>query len=1128
MDTITAWLSELGLSQYAEDFQRNDIGLDLLESLTDQDLRDLGVQSLGHRKTLLKAIAESGKSEAGTPASGSRIHSPLPASAAVRPGVDGERRQLTVMFCDMVGSTELSQKLDPEALRELILAYQQVCGDVTEKYAGHVAQYLGDGLLIYFGHPVAHEDDPERAVRAALGILTALETLTTRHAIRPSVRIGIHTGLVVVGEVGSAGRHEQLALGPTPNLAARLQAAAEPDSILISDATHRSVEGLFTCLDRGALSLKGISEPVHARRVLGESEARGRLDAAARRGLTPLVGRSEEMGLLLQRWEQVTDGHGQAVLLTAEPGIGKSRMMQELRARLADEPHVERELRCSPYHQHSPLYPVIELIPRVLGWRHEHTVEAKLAALKAELIQAGMLSEEPMCLLAALLSLPLPEGSELPAMSAERQKQRTLETLLAWLTGMAADRPALLVVEDLHWMDPSTQEFLTLLIDQAHGCRLLLLMTARPSFVSPWGTRSHLTHHGMTRFTRRQTEQMITRVAGNKALPPEVVQEIVEKTDGVPLFVEEFTKLVIESGLLQEYAERYELDGALPPLAIPSTLQDSLMARLDRLGTAKEVAQLAAVLGRAFPFALLRAVSDLDEAPLQAALSRLVDAELLHQRGVSPQATYVFKHALIQDAAYQSLLKSVRQPYHQRVADALVERFPEEVEARPAYVAHHYTEAGLLEKAIRYWTHAGQLALQRSANLEAISHFSKGLELLNVMPPASVDPRQELALWLGLCPAYIATRGFSTPEVERAALRSRELCENLGEVEGAALASVAKFAFHFVRAELRQARVDADAGLALAQRTKDPQLVALMNMLIGDLCYWEGNFGTARRCLSEALIPWDVSKAKSLAERSGLDAHCVGLAYVAHIEFAMGYPDRSQATLAESLRDAQLLGHAQSRGHCLGLAGWLAVFRRDPVAARQLANRTIEYCREQRVMFWEASGYLVDGWALIQEGKMHEGAERMHQGFTIRRAAGAALVHSSFQAVLAECHGMVGEYDTGLTLVEEGLTHVEWSGERTSESELHRVRGELLLAKAAEANTEAAAQCFDRAIAVARQQGAKLLELRSTLSLARLRRDQSKRKDAHDLLAPVYNWFTEGFDTKDLKEAKALLEELQR
>ena len=649
------------------------------------------------------------------PAARPSPHAPPPATSAVHaPYVpNAERRQLTVLFCDLVDSTPLASQLDPEDLREVVRAYQEACAKVIARFEGHIAQYLGDGLLVYFGYPLAHEDDAQRAVRAGLGMVEAVGQLNTRlgqeHGVHLAVRLGCHTGLVVVGEIGGGARQEQLALGETPNLAARLQGIAAPNTLVISTATFQLLGGFFACQPLGTPFLKGLAQPLAVYGVLYESMARSRLEAASSTGWTPLVGRAQEIGVLQERWAQVKEGRGQVVLLSGEAGIGKSRLAQVLKEQVAAEPQAWlTPCQCSPYHQHTALYPMIELLERVvLQFGREETAPQKLSKLEGFLVQYGLPLPEALPLFATLLSLPLAADSVPLHLSSEQQKQQTLHSLLAILLRIAAQQPVLFVMEDLHWVDPTTLELLSQLIDQGPTTRILILLTFRPDFSPPWMGRAHFTQVTLLRLPPDQAAEMSGRVAHGKVLPPEVVEQVVAKTDGVPLFVEELTKMVLESGLLEEVNGRYELTGPLPPLAIPATLHDSLMARLDRLATVKTVAQLGATLGRTFTYELLHAVASLDEATLQHGLRQLVEAELVYQRDAGPQATYLFKHALIQDAAYQSLLRSTRQQYHQRIAQVVEAQFPETAETQPELLAHHYTEAGRHAQAIPYWQQAG-------------------------------------------------------------------------------------------------------------------------------------------------------------------------------------------------------------------------------------------------------------------------------------------------------------------------------------------------------------------------------------------------------------------------------------
>ena len=707
------------------------------------------------------------------------------AAPAVPPPAEAERRQLTVLFCDLVDSTRLASQLDAEDYREVVRAYQQTCAEVIQRFEGHIAQYLGDGLLVYFGYPQAHEDDAQRAVRTGLDMVQAMATLNRRLAqeqgVRLAVRVGIHTGLVVVGEVGGGSRQEQLALGETPNLAARLQGLAAPDTVVVSAATLRLVRGYFTAQELGAHHLKGVTAPVQVYRMLGESAAQSRLDIAGPSGLTPLVGRESEVLLLLERWAHSQEGRGQVVLLSGEAGIGKSRLVEVLRERVISQGATRMVFRCSPYHQQSALYPVIEHLQRVLHWDSTEAPEARLEALERALRTSRLPLEEVTPLFAALLSLPHPAHYPPLNLPPQRQRQKTHDALVAWLLEEAEQQPVLAVWEDLHWADPSTLELLGLVLDQVPTTRMLTLLTCRPEFHPSWTSRSHLTQVTLTRLGRPQVEAMITSLTGGKALPAAVVEQVVAKTDGVPLFVEELVKMLLESGLVREEGDYYVLTGPLPPLAIPSTLHDSLMARLDRLAMVKEVAQLGATLGRTFTYELLQAVSPLDEATLQQGLRQLVEAELVYQRGMPPHATYLFKHALIQEAAYQSLLRSTRQQFHQRIAQVLEARFPATVETQPELVAQHYTEAGLTEQAVVYWQRAGQQASDRSAHLEAISHFTTGIELLQTLPETPEHTQQALTLYIALGAALQVAKGQAAPEVEHAYTQARALCQQVGE-----------------------------------------------------------------------------------------------------------------------------------------------------------------------------------------------------------------------------------------------------------------------------------------------------------------------------------------------------------
>ena len=820
-----------------------------------------------------------------------------------------------MLFCDLVDSTRLASQLDPEELRQVVQAYQATCAKVIARFEGHIAQYLGDGLLVYFGYPLAHEDDAQRAVRAGLGIIEAMGQLHTslgpEREVHLAVRLGIHTGLVVVGDVGGGARQEQLALGETPNLAARLQGLAAPNTLVISAATFQLLGGFFACQPLGTPLLKGLAQPLAVYRVLYESMARSRLEAASSTGWTPLVGREQEIGVLLERWAQVKDGLGQVVLLSGEAGIGKSRLVQVLTDQVAAEPRAWlTPCQCSPYHQHTALYPLIDLLERVvLRFDREESPQQKVGKLEGFLVQYGLPLAEAVPLFAALLSLPLPADYAPVTVSPEQQKQQTLHVLLTILLRIAAQQPVLFVMEDLHWVDPSTLELLSLLVDQGPTARILTLFTFRPDFSPPWTGRAHLTQLTVNRLPRRQAVEVIRQVAHGKVLPPEVVEQIVAKTDGVPLFVEELTKMVLESGLLQERDERYALTGPLHPLAIPATLHDSLMARLDRLAAVKALAQLGATLGREFSYALLRAVAPWEEGIVHQGLHQLVAAEFLYQRGVPPQATYTFKHALIQDVAYQSLLRSTRQQYHQRIAQALEAQFPETVATQPELVAQHYTAAGCAEQAVLYWQRAGQHASDRSAHVEAISHVTTGIELLKTLPETPEHTQQALTLHIALGAALQMAKGQAAPEVEHAYTQARALCQQVGETPELVPVLFGLWRFYLVRSQLHTARELGETLLRLAQRADDPALAVIAHYALGVTWFCLGALPAARQHLEEGIARYTPDQRRAPVFRMGQDPGVGCRAYAAWTLWLLGYPEQALARLHEALALAHELSH---------------------------------------------------------------------------------------------------------------------------------------------------------------------------------------------------------------------------
>jgi class 3 adenylate cyclase/tetratricopeptide (TPR) repeat protein len=1012
-----------------------------------------------------------------------------------------ERRQLTVLFCDVVDSMALSERLDPEELRDVVREYQTVSAAVVERYLGHTAQYLGDGLLVYFGFPVAHEDDPQRAVHTGLGIVAAIETLSRRleaeRGFRLAVRVGIHTGMVVAGQMGVGDTRERLALGQAPNVASRLQSLAEPGTVVVSDVTFPLVQGFFVCQPLGPQILKGVSRPMELYRVLRESGVRTLFELAVHRGLTPLVGRQQDLAVLLRCLDRVKAGRGQTVLLSGEPGIGKSRLVQMLKEHAKGTPHAWVICRCSPFHQGSALAPVVELLCDLCRFRPEDDALAKTAKVEELLDRHGLPLLDTVPLVAQLLGLPAPAAYASLGLAPQRQKERTLETLLALLLAMAAAEPVLFVVEDLHWVDPSTLELLDLLVNQGPTVSIFALFTFRPSYDPPWAQRAHLTQITLDRLSDGEAESLVLGVTGGKRLPPEVLRQIVVKTDGVPLFVEELTKMVLASGLLVEKDERYALAGPLPPLAIPTSLQDSLMARLDRLAAVREVVQTGAVVGREFTWEIMQEVCGLDPEMLGRELGRLVAAELLYQRGVPPLATYVFKHALIQDAAYGSLLKSTRQQYHQRIAAAL-ERRPGTGEARPELLAHHYTEAGLAGRAVPYWLKAGRRAAERSANLEAIGHLERGLALLQGLPAGPERDRQELTLRTDLGPALIAARGFAVPEVEENYARAQELCERLGDASQLFWMLRGLWSFYLVRVSLQTALELGERMMRLAEGRGDRALLFEGHFAVGLPLFFLGDFEAALEHFEQGIALDSPDRDRSPTFITGLDVAVTSLAMSGVVLWHLGYPERARARCAEAIAMARERGHAYSLADAISTAAWVDYLRRESAAVRALAGDLLALS-EEKGFHLAAHAKVQLGWAQVEEGE-EEGLERVLDGIAVFRAAGARLSEMNFLSRLVEAYARRGRLAEARRTLDEALALVESVGRFFWKPELHRLGGEIALAAE---SPEEARESFEQALKAARATGSKGLELRAAVSLGRLLQESGRQQEARALLAPL-------------------------
>ncbi|SDJ85014.1 adenylate/guanylate cyclase [Bradyrhizobium sp. Rc2d] len=1120
---IAAWLRGLGLGQYEEAFRANDVDAEVLMELTAEDLVGLGVVSIGHRRKLLAAIAalRAGSMSATTPVTAA----PTVTSGSAALAPEAERRQLTVMFVDLVDSTALAARLDPEEMAQVLRSYQSAVAGAIARFEGHVAKYMGDGVLAYFGYPRAHEDEAERAVRAGLAAVAAVHSLGLAHGETLAARVGIATGPVVVGElIGEGAAREETVVGDTPNLAARLQTLAAPGTAVISARTRELIGGLFELAELGPQILKGFPVPVRPWRVVGEGTAESRFEALHGAGLTPLVGRDHEIGLLLEHWERAKDGEGQVVLLTGEPGIGKSRLLRALRGRLENEPHTALSHYCSPHHQTSPLYPVIGHLERAAGFAADDPAATRLDKLEALLALSTEHVAAVAPLLAALLSLETDACYPPLDMSPHRQKERTLEALVDQVLGLATRRPVLALFEDVHWADPTSLELLDLLVDRVQDAPVLVLITFRPEFEPPWTHYAHVTALTLSRLSRRQGAAMVARLSGGKALPPAVLDQIVAKTDGVPLFVEELTRTVLETNLLRDEGDHYALAGPLPPMAIPTTLQESLLARLDRLAPAREVAQVAAAIGREFSHELLARTAQLPESDLQAGLDDLVGSGLVFRRGTPPQATYSFKHALVQDAAYATLVRVKRQRLHARTAAAIEQHFPETMQAQPELVAHHYTEGGLIEPATEYWLKAGQRAIARSAMAEALAQLRNGLNLVAGLPEAD-RRRRELDLQVALGVALMATQGWASPEAGRANARARELCEQIGATAQLWPVLYGQWVFHGVRAEHNAAREVADEFLRRAQDHQETSATIVAHRVSGTGALWRGEIAAARLHLERTLALYDPERHRSLAFFYVQDPRVAALSALSWTLLALGYPEQALARSREALDAANDLNHLNTLAYALLFACLFEQYRRAGPEARDRAEALIELSTEQGFPHFLAPATVIRGWALTESGELETGLAQLRQGLPAWRATGANVYEPHFLGLQAEALGRSGAVEEGLGLIAKALDRVEETRERWFEAELHRMMGELML-RLPRPDPIAAEARLCHAAATARRQGAKLWELRAATSLARLWIEQRRRSEAHDLLSPLYGQFTEGFETVDLQAARAILRDI--
>jgi class 3 adenylate cyclase/predicted ATPase len=1118
---IDGWLRRIGLEQYAKTFRDNAIDADVLRDLTDDHLRELGLP-LGARLKLTRALATLGTSD----------HPP--ASPEITPAAqrtDAERRQLTVMFCDLVGSTALSARLDPEDMREIVGAYHRCCADLITKAGGFVAKYMGDGVLAYFGYPQAHEHDAERAVRVGLALVEAVPKLATAAGSPLQVRVGIATGLVVVGDlIGAGAAQEQAVVGETPNLAARLQGIAEPNTVIIADSTRRLLGNLFELVDLGPRDLKGIAGPARAWAALRASSVASRFDALHTTSLTALVGREEESELLLRRWSRAKTGEGQVVLLSGEAGIGKSRLTAALLERVAAEPHTRLRYFCSPQHTDSALHPIIGQMERTAGLAYDDKQQTKLDKLDAVLARTST-SIEDAALFAEMLSLS--NDGRYPALelAPEQRRQRTLEALVSQIEALTRQGPLLMIFEDAHWTDPTTLEVFGRAVDRIKTLPALLIVTFRPEFNAPWVGQSQVTSLTLNRLGERESTAIIARLVGNTALPADVMAEIVERTDGIPLFVEEMTKAVLE--VESESAAR-RTAAAVPSsaLAVPASLHASLMARLDRLGPAKEVAQIGSAIGREFSHALLASVVGKPEAELSAALDRPIQAGLLFRQGVPPNASYLFKHALVQDAAYGTLLRGPRRALHARIAEVLEDEFPEMAENQPELLAHHCTEAGLVEKAAGLWGKAGQQSQARSALVEAAAQFTRALAQIETLPATPALRREQIKLQVALITPFLHVKGYAAAETKAAAEQARLLIEQAEALGEPPEDPLLLFSVLYSLAIANQIAFNGDAfregtahflALAKKQQATAPLMIGLR--LVANSLLLTGDIAQGRTHYDQAIALYDPTEHRGLVARFGQDIRVSALSFRSIGLWMLGYPEAALADTYHALKDAREIGQAATLMFALQVTLVTFFYRGDYTTANANVDELVKLADEKGTLYWKAEGLLIRGCLLARTGKASDAIQTITSWIAIFRSTGATWLIPTYLSVLASAYAEVGYFDDAWRCIADALTAIEATKERWFEAEVHRVAGDIALMSRRLDAAKAEAH-FERAIAIAREQKAKSWELRAAASMARLWRDQDKRQQARDLLAPIYGWFTEGFDTSDLKEAKTLLEKL--
>jgi class 3 adenylate cyclase/predicted ATPase len=1119
-------LDQHGLGRYAQTFIENNIDYAVLPDLTENDLQKLGL-SLGHRKTLLRAIETLAVArQAGTTTANAQ-----PVTEVLLPSQhrEAERRQITVLFCDLVGSTQLSEKLDPEDLQALIEAYRSACTAAIRHYEGHVARYFGDGVMAFFGYPRAHEDDPVRAVHAALEMLSAVTNIPG--PVTLASRVGISSGPVVVGEIAGGGTATTMdwmdAVGETPNIAARLQALATPNTLVISESTKRLVSAAFDLQDLGPQELKGVTRPLHVYHVLGAMHAGTRFEAAHGGSLTPLAGRSTELNLLLDKWKKAKEGDGQVVLVSGVPGVGKSRLIHELKSNIQHEPCIVLQHQCSPYHSQSAFFPVIERIEQSAKLTAGDSDAEKLAKLKAYLANSGDASIETALLIANLLSIPIQNHSELSELTPQQIKNRTVSKLVDMILAFSAQRPTLCIFEDVHWIDPTSLEMLELIINQIDHARVLLVVSNRPEFRPTWSIHSNVAMHSLTRLSRSEVTGMIRDILRGQSIPQETLDEVIEKSDGVPLFIEELTSSILSAPTASRTVEG-NLERTAPPLvpSVPETLHDALMERLDRVQQGRRLAQIAAVIGREFSYDLLSVALRISEGELHQSLLRLEEAGIIYRVGISPFIRFSFKHALLRDAIYNSLLRSSRRQIHGEIAAILVDQFGEFVENRPEILAYHYSEGGNNALAVRWWFKSGQHALAYSANVEAISHYRKALEALSALPDSSARDKQEIEIQLALGIPLIAVRGYAAEETHEAFARARTLCMKLDSRPEYFQALFGEWGNRWMGGKNDEALSMANEFLSRSRESTDSVPLMMAHRVMGSTLLTIGEFQSSKRHFEES-IALSKRQGQRLYSLYMVEPQAASLLILSWDLWFLGYPDQALARVSEALALARELTQPYTIAFAHYMTSVVHLLRGEPDRALASAEQSLEMSWEQRFSLYILLSQISRGHALAGLGQVAEARTQIKLGLEEARRKGVGYMLPMMNSWLADAHAQSGDHETALSIVEQTLANTSDQTGRSWLAELHHQRARILLALDPAGAREAEAD-LRQAIEVARRQSAKSLELRAATTLAGIWRTQERFAEARDLIGPIYRWFDEGPDTKDLMRARDILTHCSR